>query len=149
MSEGLEALHHPRIKSAKVDISAEGKHGIAYMFFGDTKQYAAIENELKEYEYWSNLVKCYGDIKAEDLRRFIHNGWAWEQSGYKKDKAFDIIKTKKVDVCSFINYFVEHNDPYETYVLYFENPIEIDYGVISEELLTEEEFDLLKEVFNR
>lgn len=47
MSKGLEALHHLRIKSAKVDISAEGKHDIAYMFFEDTKQYATIEQELK------------------------------------------------------------------------------------------------------
>ena len=64
----------------------------------------------------------------------------------KELKALEIIKNKKVDVCSFINYFVESNKPYETYVLYFENPIEIDYVVISEELLAEEEFDLLKEV---
>ena len=31
MSEGLAALHHPRIELAKIDISAEGKQGIAYM----------------------------------------------------------------------------------------------------------------------
>lgn len=61
-------------------------------------------------------------------------------------KALEIIKTKKVDAYSFINYFVELNDSYETYVLYFEKPIEIDYRVISEELLTQGEFDLLKEV---
>lgn len=63
----------------------------------------------------------------------------------KIKRAFEIIKTKKLDVCSFINYFVERNDSYETYVLYFEKPIEIDYCVISEELLTEEEFNLVKE----
>lgn len=64
----------------------------------------------------------------------------------KVKEAFEIIKTKKVDVCSFINYFVEHNNTYETYVLYFNEPIEIDYGTISEELLTEKEFNLLRKV---
>ena len=61
-------------------------------------------------------------------------------------QALEIIKTKKLDVCSFINNFVERNNSYETYVLYFEKPIEIDYCVISEELLTEEEFNLLIDV---
>ena len=55
MSKGLEALHLPRIKSARVDISAEGKHDIAYMFFDDTKQYAAIEKELKALEIIKNV----------------------------------------------------------------------------------------------
>ena len=135
MSEGLEALHHPRIKSAKVDISLEGKHGIAYMFFGDTKQYAAIENELKDYDYWVNFVKCYGDVKAEDLRRFIHNGWVWEQSGYKKDKALEIIVNKKVDVDRLSDAIQRNDLSYYNYYCY--------------ELLTEEEYDLLQEVFNR
>lgn len=64
----------------------------------------------------------------------------------KELKALEIIKNKKLDVCSFINNFVERNNSYETYVLYFEKPIEIDYVVISEELLTEEEFNLVKDV---
>lgn len=63
-----------------------------------------------------------------------------------KVKALEIIKDKRVDVGSFINYFVEHDNPYETYVLYFENPIEIDYVVISEKLLTRGEFVFLKEL---
>lgn len=66
----------------------------------------------------------------------------------KELDALEIIKTKKLDVCSFINNFVERNNSYETYVLYFEKPIEIDYCVISEELLTEEEFNLVKEVLS-
>lgn len=64
----------------------------------------------------------------------------------KSLKALEIITNKRVDVGSFINYFIEHNNSYETYFLYFERPIEIDYVVISEELLSHEEFDLLKEV---
>ena len=61
MSEGLEALHHPRIKSAKVDISAEGKHDIAYKFFSTTKQYAAIENELKDKEKQGHYIETLED----------------------------------------------------------------------------------------
>ena len=46
MIKGLDALHHPRIELANVDISAKGKHDIAYMPFYKTKQYSAIEKEL-------------------------------------------------------------------------------------------------------
>ena len=56
MSRGLEALHHPRIKSAKVDISSEGKHDIAYMLFDYTKQYAIIEKELTALDIVKNKI---------------------------------------------------------------------------------------------
>ena len=46
MSRGLEALHHPRIELANIDISVEGKKDIAHMPFYKTKQYTAIEKEL-------------------------------------------------------------------------------------------------------
>lgn len=48
--KGLEALHHPRIELAMIDISAEGKHGIGYMPFFETKQYTTVEKELKALE---------------------------------------------------------------------------------------------------
>lgn len=136
MSQGLDALHHPRIKSAQVDISVEGKLGIGYMSFGDTKQYAAIENELKEYEYWSNLVKCYGDVKTEDLQRFIHNGWVYDQSGYKKDKALEIIKNKDVNVFLFK----------ECCVNKWKMPYSYNQSFNKRKQLTEEEYDILREV---
>lgn len=60
MSKGLEALHHPRIELAQIDISAEGKHDIAYMPFYKTKQYTAIENELKALEIFK--TKIIGDL---------------------------------------------------------------------------------------
>lgn len=84
MSEGLEALHNPRIKSAKVDISAEGKHDIAYMFFDDTKQYAAIENELKEYEQHKAIEQELG-IDLVTLFKALKNGCyikPWEEIKY-------------------------------------------------------------------
>lgn len=91
-----------------------------------------IEKELREYEYWSSFVMCYGDIKAEDLQRFIHNGWVYDRTGYKKDKAFEIIKEKKVDMVR-LSVAIERNDlSYYNYYCY--------------EALTEEEYNLLKEV---
>lgn len=78
MSEGLEALHHPRIKSARVDISAEGKHNIAYMHFDDTKQYAAIENELKDYyalKKECEEAKWYQEHKALNEIVALHDKW--------------------------------------------------------------------------
>lgn len=83
MNEGLEALHHPRIKSARVDISAEGKHDIAYMRFDDTKQYTAIENELKEYEMEHTLRVRLENINYELVRE--------KQENEKKLKALEII----------------------------------------------------------
>lgn len=90
-----------------------------------------IEQALKDYDYWVSFVKCYGDIKAEDLQRFIHNGWAYEQSGYKKDKAFDVIKEKKVNV---------------TILMGCDSLEEYNKHPLSWKKLTQEEWDLLKEV---
>ena len=70
MSEGLEALHHPRIKSARVDISAEGKHDIAYMFFDDTKQYAAIEKELEEAEENKKMLGIFKNALTVEYKPF-------------------------------------------------------------------------------
>ena len=102
------------------------------IYIGVTKEeLTELEDKLKDYDYWVNLVKCYGDIKAEDLRRFIHNGWAWEQSGYKKDKALEIIKEKKVN----LEYLkcCENYEQYKTICSYWDE-------------ISEQEFDLLKEV---
>lgn len=107
MIKGLEALHHPRIKLAKVDISAEGKHDIAYMFFDDTKQYAVIEKELK---------------------------------------ALVIVKNKGVFV-----HLLQQSQNVKGYnslmIIAFKKMAEKDYkGVVEKFCLTEEEYDLLKEV---
>lgn len=64
MSKGLEALHHPRIELAKIDISVEGKHDIAYMPFYKTKQYAAIEKELKAFEIIDKHIIKIGGVKG-------------------------------------------------------------------------------------
>ena len=97
MSEGLESLHHPRIELAKIDISAEGKQDIAYMPFYKTKQYAAIEKELK---------------------------------------ALELIKVKQIDVL-YIAMFPDSLEKYNKHVSFIGNNVWC---------LTQEEFDLLREV---
>lgn len=123
MSKGLEELE---------------KLGNEYPSEGDTlwsqysERFSIIEKELKDYEYWSSFVKCYGDVKAEDLQRFIHNGWVYDQTGYKKDKALKIIKDKAVSMAIFIQ-----STNVEEYN-YCKNLLAFD--------LTQEEYDFLKEV---
>lgn len=119
MSKGLEALRHPRIKSARVDISAEGKHDIAYMHFDDTKQYAAIEKELKDY---------YALKKECD-----------EAKWYQEHKAFEIIKEKKVNVSLLLHTkdYYDYNDHVVRAQIYLQS---------NAECLTQEEWSFLKEV---
>lgn len=118
MSKGLEALG--KIKEC-LFWSDEGLNDIAI-----------IEKELKDYEYWSSFVKCYGDVKAEDLQRFIHNGWVYDQTGYKKDKALKIIKDKAVSMA--ILFQSTNVEEYN----HCKNLLAFD--------LTQEEYDFLKEV---
>lgn len=62
----------------------------------------------------------------------------------KSLKALEIIKNKRVDVNEFIEFMKYYDDTYYGYQLEFENnAIGINLG---REELTEEEFDLLKEV---
>lgn len=91
-------------------------------------------------------LSCAWDVENDEFKDAVEIVPNAFKTIEKELKALEIIKNKKLDVCSFINNFVKRNDSYETYVLYFEKPIEIDYCVISEELLTEEEFNLVKEV---
>ncbi len=84
MRKGLEALHHPRIELAKIDISVEGKHDIAYMPFYKTKQYTAIEKELKEYEMEHTLRIRLENANYELVRE--------KQENERKLKALEIIR---------------------------------------------------------
>ena len=133
MSKGLEALHHPRIELAKIDISAEGKHDIAYMPFYKTKQYAAIEEELKDYEWVKEHANKYEADTLDEIMRLIHNGWVYERKENKQGQALEIIKEKGI-ILQFIK---------ETYTVEQYNA-----GVSGTLVkpLTQEEYELLKEV---
>ena len=121
MSKGLEALHHPRIELAKIDISAKGKHDIAYMFFNKTKQYSAIKQDLEDYEEMKhsfNIITCEnGDL-------------------LKYKRALDIIK-ELFDFDFALRF--PNNQP----MLRITNKLTKEYWEIR---LEQEEYDLLKEV---
>lgn len=95
MSKGLEALHHPRIELAKIDISVEGKHDIAYMLFYKTKQYTAIKKELKAFEIVEKFVKSISlkYIFCDDLVILIVGGdefeWYYKCSSQEE---YDLLK---------------------------------------------------------
>ena len=131
MSKGLEALNKINSGAVAVLTPYDGWQDENIRVYY-AEEFNIIENELKEKEELQKLLDHERDLNNHLITHEV--------------KAFDIIKNKKVDMCTFINNFVERNDSYETYVLYFEHPIDIDYGIISEELLTEEEFNLLREV---
>ena len=60
------------------------------------------------------------------------------------EKALEIIKNKRVNTHNLIMYCFEMNNTYKDYVDTF-NYLE-NYWELGKELLTEEEYDLLKEV---
>lgn len=100
MSKGLEALHHPRIELARIDISTEGLHDIAYMPFYKTKQYTAIEEELNDLDTIKKIFNDYGlEFKLTTLREAVfllkqlqgEKSQCWDNA-LKKLKAFDIIR---------------------------------------------------------
>ena len=124
MSKGLEALHHPRIELAKIDISAEGKHDIAYMPFYKTNQYTAIEKELKEYESYKTFID---NVKNGSIVFTPKDTWEEER---KKLKALEIIK-RIVKIVDYSDHTIANG-----------NLIILQGG----EIKTQEEYDLLKEV---
>lgn len=133
MSEGLEALHHPRIKSAQVDISAEGKHGIGYMFFGDTKQYATIEKDLRAYELAISFIDCVADsFKENDLEEL-------EDKITKTCKALEIIDNG-IEF-QFLEKKENNQIKYIVRLINFDNPSQC-----FEWDMEKEKYDLLKEV---
>ena len=83
-----------------------------------------IETALKDYEKKTKLAKEYADV----------------DNVAKRLKALEIIKNKMVNVCAFISWVNLVKFTYERYL-----KIQLDY-LVSAKTLTEEEFDLLKEV---
>lgn len=102
MSKGLEALYHPRIKLAKVDISTEGKHNIAYMLFDNTKQYAVIEQELKEYGEYKAIEEEL-EVNLITLFKALKNG-IWTKGGFYSDTLEEkpvFIGRPEIGICSY------------------------------------------------
>ena len=128
----------------------------------------AMESSMQRFFHKETENKMTPKQALEELRKecnaqfFDENGKKWYTTGkhldyrcniidqalteYEKQKQIlEVLKSKKVNVHFFIDDIVEYNRPYETYVLYFRKPIKIDFVIVSEELLTETEFNLIKE----
>lgn len=123
MSKGLEAL--TRLKLA---------HG-NFMF---ANEYSDIEKELKEKAKFDAFMKCYNIDNVEELDTFFNehlNNDIDKCSKCKELKALEIIKIKKVNVWSLYTSF-------RTKELWAYN----NGTTIREYKLTQEEYDLLKEV---
>ena len=103
--KGLEALHHPRIELAKIDISVEGKQDMGYMPFYKTKQYSIIEKELKEYKEIKEIAKHYkwDDITGEifnvetdrKYRDLFNSAIINIQEDYRKARAFEALSKEE------------------------------------------------------
>ena len=124
MNKGLEALEI---------VKEECSYTFGQTANGDRvrENLSIIEKELKDHEYWQKFVKCYGDVKLEDLQRFIHNGWVYDQHGYMEEHALNIIKNKHVDVYKL--FYAKNVDEYN---------VEVDLY----RQLKKEEFMLLKKI---
>ena len=101
MNKGLEALHNPRIVLAKIDISAEGKHDIAYMPFYKTKQYTAIEEELKELEELREMMRRFNEACVPMVL---------DNETEKKLKALEIIKKCPFDLLEWAKNYDDVNN---------------------------------------
>ena len=124
MSKELEALEEIKNHKIKVDVNIKYDNGNETQHRFETikdmfpKQFAIIETALKDHEKITG-----GDFHIEPINVHIEN--------QKKIKALEIIKEKEVDVFIFL-----HSGDLETY-----NDI-----VEDNRKLTQEEYDLLKEV---
>ena len=104
-----------------------------------------IEKELKEYEYLDSFFQKIKDKYGIDDLDYLEHICRNHERLVKKDKALEIIKNKNVFVWGFIHrkeeikHFEQTYDYYKTHYGYFHSGYKF-------ELLTEEEYDLLKEV---
>ena len=97
-----------------------------------------IENALKEYETRKTFIET---IDSGEMVFEPRNVWEEKQ---KKLKAFEIIKKKRVNIGSFIKCCANIN--YEEYKKQWGNWHKDILYNLSQEALTREEYDLLKEV---
>lgn len=133
MSKGLEALEELK-ESCKTHMGT-----MVYILQED--KFETIEEELKEYQEIKTYMQQYEISEIEELRRVLHNDWVIRQK-FKTDtayisKALEIIKEKNVWFWVFRR---THNvNEYNEKVAMYYTPCDS---------LTEEEYNLLKEVLS-
>ncbi len=103
---------------------------------------------LKELRYYQNTWKdkeCFDIIETALKRLKDLEKWFLDDEDYKKYKALKIIKEKEVNIHNFKAYLINQGWTYEQY-LDEENEINTSGHQFAYNKLTQEEFDLLKEV---
>lgn len=111
------------------------------------KDFDTIETALKELiEYKKVFEKLNLDISdSVDLENWIKLAQFHYENKNKKLKALEIIKEKEVNVHNFKEIIIKHKWNYEQYVDE-ENDPNTSGHQFAYKLLTQEEYDLLKEV---
>lgn len=137
MSKGLEALER-YVENAWFDEDSE-----YYLTAEHLDDYHIIKKELKEYreikeiakQYdWENITKEIFNVNADKKYRDLFNSAIVNiQNDYRKARALEIIKEKRVDVARLLV-----SNSLEQYNNFDKRDILI--------ILTQEEYDLLKEV---
>lgn len=139
MSKGLEALK-------------ELRENVCYFAIGDYAypRLDIIEKELEDYQEIKEIAKRYNwddftseifNVEADKKYRDLFNGAiVYIQEDYRKARAFDIIKLKRVDVSLITDTqsLQEYNEKVPQYVICDKNGVD--------RLLTQEEYDLLRGV---
>lgn len=110
-------------------------------------KFSSIETVLKnEDEEKFKLVKQVRELKDDvaSLKSFNSKLWVERQDNDKKLKAFEIIKEKEVNVQNFKNACSTMS--YEQYLFMWTEGCFMGIMMTSKTMLTQEEYDLLKEV---
>lgn len=103
-----------------------------------------MSKELKPLDVFREIVKSYTKLFNRAINHPIDTIVKWEgvEEIEKSLKALEIIKNKKVNVCMLFWYF-KYKPTYKKYTEAFK---ELTDEYLGEEMLTEEEYNLLKEV---
>ncbi len=147
MNEGLDLIK--RQQPEIIDGFPTGN-----IFIGVTKEeLTELEKELKDYQEireiakrfnWDDFTSEIFNVETDKKYRDLFNGAiVYIQKDYRKARAFDIIKEKKVNVENFVHMCSKMS--YEQYKFMWEEACFMGIKMTSKEFLTQEEFDLLKE----
>lgn len=142
MNKGLDLIQRQQIEI--IDGYPTGN-----IYIGITKEeLTELEQELKDYQEIKTYMQQYEIENIEELRCILHNDWVIRQK-FKTDtanvaKALEIIKKKKVNTRAFIEILEDE----WTWEQYMDEEDDINTGghQFSRDRLTQEEYDLLKEV---
>lgn len=139
MSNGLQALEELSNLANCSDLEFPYEHDVWTRLEDVNKYKTIIEKELESSEY---LRKAYNSV--------VDGLYNISEAKEKQNKIFKIIKEKKVNVGNFVEWLKEHNS-YDSYSLDCIQEgcyLHYDDNKNEESILTKEEFELLKEVFN-